>query len=96
MIEPSKILKESCITEKASTLTANLNQYTFEVYPSATRTQVKQAVEQVFKVDVAKVNIINVKPRVRPDRMRRNRAGRISGMKKAIVSLKEGSSIEMI
>ncbi|MBC2603275.1 50S ribosomal protein L23 [Puniceicoccus vermicola] len=96
MIEPSKVLKESRVTEKATNLTANLNQYTFEVFPDATRTQVKQAVEQVFKVDVAKVNVLNVKPRVRPDRMRRNRAGRVSGMKKAIVTLKEGSSIEMI
>ncbi|MGE9289483.1 MAG: 50S ribosomal protein L23 [Puniceicoccales bacterium] len=96
MIEPSKVLKESRVTEKATNLTANLNQYTFEVYPNATRTQVKQAVEQVFKVDVAKVNVLNVKPRVRPDRMRRNRAGRVAGMKKAIVTLKEGSSIEMI
>ncbi len=96
MIEPSKVLKESRITEKATTLTANLNQYTFEIYPQATRTQVKQAVEQVFKVDVAKVNVMNVKPRTRPDRQRRNRPGKISGMKKAVVTLKEGSSIEMI
>lgn len=96
MIEPSKILKESRITEKATALTANLNQYTFEVFPDATRTQVKLAVEQVFKVEVAKVNVLNVKPRVRPDRMRRNRGGTISGMKKAIVTLKEGSSIEMV
>lgn len=96
MIEPAKVLKESRITEKATNLTANLNQYTFEVFPEANRTQVKQAVEQVFKVEVAKVNIMNVKPRHRRDRMRRNRLGRISGMKKAVVTLKEGNSIEMI
>tara|TARA_R100000027_G_scaffold18279_2_gene13142 strand:+ start:18126 stop:18416 length:291 start_codon:yes stop_codon:yes gene_type:complete len=96
MIEPSKVLKESRITEKATTLTANLNQYTFEVYPDATRTQVKLAVEKVFKVDVAKVNVMNVKPKARPDRMRRNRGGKVSGMKKAIVTLKEGNSIEMV
>jgi len=77
-------------------LTANLNQYTFEVFPEANRAQVKQAVEQVFKVDVAKVNILNVKPRHRRDRMRRNRMGRVAGMKKAVVTLKEGSSIEMV
>jgi len=96
MIEPSKVLKESRVTEKATNLTAELNQYTFEIYPEANRTQVKQAVEQVFKVDVAKVNVMNVKPRTKPDRMRRNQSGKISGMKKAIVTLKEGSSIEMI
>jgi large subunit ribosomal protein L23 len=96
MIEPSKVLKESRVTEKATTLTANLNQYTFEVFPDATRTHVKQAVEQVFKVEVSKVNVMNVKPRSRPDRQRRNRPGKVSGMKKAIVTLKEGSSIEMI
>ncbi len=96
MIEPAKVLKESLVTEKATDQTAHLNQYTFEVYPEATRTQVKQAVEQVYKVDVSKVNILNVKPRHRRDRMRRNRLGRISGMKKAVVTLKEGHSIEMV
>ncbi|MEM0967533.1 MAG: 50S ribosomal protein L23 [Verrucomicrobiota bacterium] len=96
MIEPARVLKESRVTEKATNLTANLNQYTFEVFKDATRTQVKQAVEQVFKVDVAKVNIMNVKPRTKPNRMRRNQPGHIAGLKKAVVTLKEGSSIEMV
>ena len=96
MIEPFKILKESRVTEKATNLTANLNQYTFEVYPRANRTHVKQAVEQVFKVEVAKVNVLNVKPRQKANRMRRNQPGHIAGMKKAVVTLKEGNSIEMV
>jgi large subunit ribosomal protein L23 len=96
MIEPAKVLKESRVTEKATHLTAHLNQYTFEVFPEANRTQIKQAVEQVYKVEVAKVNLINVKPRHRRDRMRRNKLGRIAGLKKAIVTLKEGHSIAMV
>lgn len=96
MIEPEKILKETLLTEKASALAANLNQHTFEVYPGVNRTQVKQAVEQVFKVDVASVNIINVRPRLKSNRTRRGKPGVVSGMKKAVVTLREGSSIEMV
>ncbi len=96
MIEPAKILKASHITEKSSDQTANLNQYSFEVFPEANRTQVKLAVEKVFKVTVTKVNILNSKPRFKANRTRRGRPGRISGMKKAIVTLKEGDAIELV
>jgi len=96
MIDPSKILKESRITEKATNLTANLNQYTFEVFPSANRRQVRDAVEQLFKVEVVRVNILNTRPRTKMSRFRRGGTARIAGMKRAIVTLKEGQAIEMV
>lgn len=96
MIDANKILLEYRVTEKASELTANLNQYTFEVAGSAGRKQVRQAVEQTFGVSVARVNILNVKPKFTLDRTRRQNTGRKSGYKKAIVTLKEGETIEMV
>ena len=55
MNEPVTILKEALLTEKATMLSANLNQYVFSVYPQATKTNVKNAIEQTFGVKVIKV-----------------------------------------
>jgi len=96
MIIADKILKEYRVTEKASILAANLNQYTFEVAPNANRTEVGRAVAKVFNVEVKKVNILNKKPKVKTDRSRRGRPGTKGGHKKAIVTLKEGDKIELI
>jgi len=85
------IIKAPIITEKASTLKEN-NVYTFSVDVKANKTQIKQAIEAIFNVKVESVNTINVHPR-------KKRVGRYSGytnrVKKAIVKLKEGSSIEL-
>lgn len=96
MIDSSKILKEFRVTEKASELSANLNQYTFEVDSSANRTQVARAIEKTFGVKVARVNIMNQKARLKRDRMRRNTMGRKTGFKKAIVTLQAGDAIELV
>ena len=95
MIIADKILKEYRVTEKAANLSANFNQYTFEVAPSANRKEVARAVEKVFKVEVTNVNILNKKPKVKVDRARRGRPGTKGGHKKAIVTLKEGDKIEL-
>ena len=85
------IIKAPIITEKASILKEN-NVYTFSVDVKANKTQIKQAIEAIFNVKVESVNTINVHPR-------KKRVGRYSGYtnraKKAIVKLKEGSSIEL-
>jgi large subunit ribosomal protein L23 len=85
------VMKEPHITEKASDLT-NYNQYVFKVYKNANKTEIKKAVEQVYKVNVVDVKIINVKEKKR-------RLGRFEGVKpgfkKAIVKLKEGQKIEI-
>ena len=56
MKEPISILNQALLTEKATMLSANLNKYSFTVAPSATRTNVKHAVEKTFGVKVLSVN----------------------------------------
>ncbi|MEG0025665.1 MAG: 50S ribosomal protein L23 [Bacilli bacterium] len=86
------IIKAPIVTEKTSDLLHNRNTITFSVDIKANRTQVKQAIENIFDVKVDNVNIINVKPKKK--RVGRY-AGKTSRVKKAIVKLKEGSSIEL-
>lgn len=85
------VIKAPIITEKSSDLAQN-NVITFSVDVNANKTQIKQAVEKLFNVKVESVNTINVKPK-------KKRVGRYVGktkrVKKAIVKLKEGSSIEL-
>ena len=86
------IIKAPIITEKTANLAENNNTITFSVDVKANKTQIKQAIEKIFNVEVESVNTINVKPR-------KKRVGRYVGktnkVKKAIVKLKEGSSIEL-
>ena len=85
------IIKAPIITEKSSALVAN-NVITFSVDVKANKTQIKQAIESIFNVKVESVNTLNVRPK-------KKRVGRYTGktnkVKKAIVKLKEGSSIEL-
>ena len=96
MIIADKILLEYRVTEKAANLSANFNQYTFEVAPTANRIEVARAVAKVFNVEVTKVNILNKKPKAKTDRSRGGRPGKKGGHKKAIVTLKEGDKIELV
>ena len=86
------IIKAPIITEKSSDLAQNKNTFVFSVDVNANKTQIKQAIEKIFNVKVESVNTINVKPK-------KKRVGRYVGktnrMKKAIVKLSEGSSIEL-
>ena len=85
------IIKAPIITEKSADL-AQKNIITFSVDVNANKTQIKQAIEKIFNVKVEKVNTVNVKPK-------KKRVGRYVGktnrVKKAIVKLAEGSSIEL-
>ena len=85
------IIKSPIVTEKSSDL-AKQNVITFSVDVKANKTQIKKAVENIFDVKVDKVNTMNVKPK-------KKRVGRYAGktnrVKKAIVKLKEGSSLEL-
>ncbi|ERJ12386.1 50S ribosomal protein L23 [Haloplasma contractile] len=91
MRDSRDVIKRPIITEKSSDMMAE-NKYTFEVDRNANKLEVKYAVEERFDVEVEKVNIMNVKPKKR-------RVGRYQGytpaVKKAIVKLKEGNSIEI-
>ena len=95
MKEPVNILYEALLTEKATMLSANLNQYAFAIHPSATKSNVKNAVEATFGVSVVKVNTLTYKPKSKRDRTRRNKLGRKSGSKRAIVTLKAGDAIDL-
>jgi large subunit ribosomal protein L23 len=94
MISPDKILKNLRLTEKSNQLSSNYGQYTFEVFPSATKHTVREAVEQVFKVTVKRVNIVNRKGK--PKRSRRGLPTTGSDSKRAIVTLKQGDKIEIV
>jgi len=94
MIQAEKILKGFRVTEKAANLQV-ANQYTFEVSDTANATAIAQAVEKTFKVKVARVNVINVKGKVKVSRMSRNNPGVKGKMKKAIVTLKSGDTIQI-
>ncbi|MCC6934160.1 MAG: 50S ribosomal protein L23 [Candidatus Yanofskybacteria bacterium] len=85
----SSVLKRYYVSEKSSRGFA-LNQYTFEVDRRATKTDVRDAVERGYKVDVVSVNMIRLpKKTVSLGRHR----GTKGGIKKAIVTLKNGQSI---
>ena len=95
MKESVSILKEALLTEKATTLSANHNQYVFSVNLNATKRNVKDAVESAFGVSVLKVNTFIVKPKAKRDRMRKNKLGHTTTVKKAIVKLKSGDAIDL-
>jgi len=87
------ILRRPLVTEKSSYQSGSLNQFSFVVVDSATRTQVKDAIETLYDVNVARVNIINV-PAKRARRLRSRRMSiRKQGFKKAIVTLTEGQTL---
>ena len=79
------------ITEK-STIVAENNQVVFEVPLSASKPEIKDAVEQLFKVSVTAVNTMRVKGKTKRFR---GRPGRRNDVKKAIVTLKDGDSIDI-
>jgi large subunit ribosomal protein L23 len=85
------IIVAPVITEK-STLASENNQVVFKVAPHATKPQIKEAVERLFNVKVDAVNTLN-----RKGKLKRFRGiqGRQNSIKKAIVTLQEGSSIDV-
>jgi len=87
-----EILRQPVITEKSYAGTGTANQYTFRVARTATKTQVKAAVEAIFEVNVDKVQVINM-----PTKPKRRGAhvGTRSGYRKAVVRLVEGQTLEM-
>jgi len=79
------------LTEKASNLREEANQYLFEVHPDANKYQIREAVEKLFKVTVRDVNTMNVRGHMR--RMGRG-YGKLRNWKKAIITLADGDSID--
>jgi large subunit ribosomal protein L23 len=85
------IIKYPSITEKNTTLRTDQNKYVFEVALDADKTEIKEAVQKLFNVDVVAVNTLVVKGK-------KKRTGRSVGYrsdrKKAIVKIKAGQNIE--
>ena len=79
------------ITEKTTIVSEN-NQVVFEVPLSASKPEIKEAIEQLFKVSVSAVNTMRVKGKTKRFR---GRPGRRKDVKKAIVTLKDGDTIDI-
>ncbi len=89
------VLLRPIVTEKSNYLSSKLHQYSFEVAPDATKTLVKDALETIYDVTVVSVNIMNA-PAKRSRRARSRRLlVRAPGFRKAVVTLAEGSTLEI-
>ena len=85
------IIRSPVITEK-STLLSEHNQVMFNVAKKATKPEIKAAVEALFEVKVSAVNTLNRKGKIKRFR---GKPGRQSDVKKAIVTLEDGQSIDV-
>lgn len=89
--DPREVIIRPVVTERSYDLIEQ-NTYTFEVAKDANKIEIRQAIEAIFDVTVTKVNTLNVKSK--PKRMR-GPVGRTRTWKKAMVTLKEGDTIEL-
>ena len=88
-----EIIKTVRLTEKGTKQAEKFNQYTIVADPRANKTQIRQAVQELFKVKVVKVNTLNVRGKFR--RQRTALAGQAPNWKKALITLKEGDKISL-
>ena len=79
------------ITEKSTSL-SEFNKVVFKVHKDANKDSIKKNIEKIFKVNVIKINTINIKGKTK---LVRNKRAYKSGYKKAIVTLKKGQSIDL-
>ena len=90
-LHPAQVLIEPVVSEK-SYHQITQNRYTFKVHKDAHKTQIRQAVEELFDVKVVGVNVIKMQPKPKRRGMIK---GTRPGWKKAIVELKAGDTIEI-
>ncbi|HOA60231.1 MAG: 50S ribosomal protein L23 [Verrucomicrobia bacterium] len=90
-MSPFEIIKTARLTEKGSIQSDRCNQYTVVADPRASKTQIRRAVTELFKVKVVGIQTLNVRGKAR--RQRTHQAGRSPSWKKAIVTLKKGDKI---
>ena len=79
------------VTEKSTAL-SQFNKVVFKVHQKASKDSIKKSIEKIFKVNVIKINTINLKGKFK---IVRNRKSFKTGYKKAIVTLKKGQSIDL-
>jgi large subunit ribosomal protein L23 len=87
------VIKTVRLTEKGTRQADSFNQYTVVADRRANKVQIRNAVEELFKVTVVKVNTVNVHGKFR--RQRTAQAGQTSDWKKALVTLKDGDKISL-
>ena len=79
------------VTEKSTSL-SEFNKVVFKVHKGANKNSIKRSIEKIFKVNVIKINTINLKAKTK---MVKNKKTFKSGYKKAIITLKKGQSIDL-
>ena len=85
------LIKKPVITEK-STANTQFNKYIFEVRNDANKINIKKVIEEIYKVKVQKLNSLNVKSK---PKVFKGQRGTRSELKRIIVTLKEGNTIDM-
>lgn len=95
MVNPAQyydLVRRPVVTEKSAAKQASHNQFTFEVARTANKTEVKKAIETLFSVKVVRINIVNL-----PAKQKRTfgRPGATKPWKKAVVTLKQGDTIDI-
>ncbi len=92
MKNPHDVVVRALITEKGTRIREGGNKYLFQVNPTANKIEIKHAVQSIFNVTVEEVKTMNVLGKLK--RLGAN-SGRRTSWKKAIVTLKQGDSIEL-
>ncbi|MGE5553266.1 MAG: 50S ribosomal protein L23 [Betaproteobacteria bacterium] len=92
MMDARDIIRRPLVTEKSTGLIGERNQYTFEVAPGANKTEIRRAVEEIFKVKVLAVNTVRV-----PGKLKRQGrfVGKTPDVRKAVVTVRPGDRIEV-
>ena len=89
-----QVIDKALLTEKGTRLSEEENKYLFRVNPNSNKMEIKQAVEELFKVKVVAVNTMNRQGKKK--RARTAQAGRTAAWKRAVVTLAEGDSIDFV
>ena len=97
----NSIILRPILSEKSTALSESQNKYVFQVEKQANKMEIKQAIESKFKVEIEKVATLNVKGKKKNTTIRSNghilrTSGNRAGWKKAIVTLREGDSIDIL
>ena len=79
------------VTEKSTSL-SEFNKIVFKVHKGSSKSSIKKSIEKIFKVNVVKINTVNIRKKVK---MVRNKKAYKPGYKKAIITLKKGQSIDL-
>ena len=92
---PNQVIYSGHKTVKASLVGQFANAYVFKVNPKASKLEVKKAIQDEYKVKVNKVNIVNVKGKIKRSITQRGKISKKPNWKKAYVALQEGDRIEI-